>query len=198
MTEANAEKRQRQKLPLNLRVMSALTAIGMVMVSALGEYVGRSFGARWSDLYHNLWRITPSLSHLEMSNLSNVRQFETISQAVTVLYGMLVWSGSCIAISALWSIIAAPTIVFDDKPGLEKWRMVVLVISLVAVGAAITFFGLLPLRSDGFLIRGGVLDASPLWWMRAFALLSASAIGIMAVVYALVVLTKMQRRKKAS
>jgi hypothetical protein len=198
MTDGNVEKRPKQKLPLSLRVMSMLTIIGMIVVSGLGEYLGSTIGARWPDLYNYLWHITPSLSHLDLSSFDLEQRFRTMFQIVTMLYGMLAWSGLCVAISALWSMIAGPRVTFDDKPGLEKWRMVVFVIFLILGGAAVVFFGLLPLRSEGFLIRGGILDSAPLWWTRVSILVSACTIGVMAAVYMLTVLMKMRRRTRTA
>lgn len=188
-----------RKLPSNLRWMPALAIVGMFIVSSVSGPLSVSIEREWPNLSDHLWTVTPSLRHLQLVNANIDEQHRvTSSQIVTVLYGMYLWSGLCIVVSVVWSLMTVPKITFADGPGLEKWRIVGLLIFIVLLGVAAVFFGLYPLRSETFLVRGGLLNSAAFWWLRALLLIASCTVGVMLVIYSIATVMKMQRREVGS
>jgi hypothetical protein len=185
--------KQTKKLPKSLQLMSSVAIVGMITICVASGSLSVGIVREWPSFVDYLWNMTPSLRHLQMSDMSADEQLRLTAETVTVLYGMLLWGSLCVVTSTAWSLIAVPGVTFENKPGLEQWRIVALCGFMILMVMAIVFFGLYPLRSESFLMRGGLLHSATFWWVRAFLLISGCTVGTMCGLYAIVVVVKSRK-----
>jgi hypothetical protein len=201
MTDANQNRQSSIRLlPKGLKILICMAALGMLVISVASDTAGTVLATAYPGLYRHLSYATPSLRELRAqfegglsSEEANSTMTTPMAQAVTELYGIAIWGAVCIIAVAAWACIFAPRVTFANQPGTERSRVFGLGIFLLVLAGAMTFFGLYPFRSDGLLLRGGILDSSALWWPRTFSLTGACIIGIMVVIWALIILLKSKR-----
>lgn len=187
-----------RSLPRCLQYSILISAVGMLLIGVFSRPIASWLVSTIPELYRYLAELAPSVRQLHESlgsqspaiATSPDEQTAMLGQAVTVLYGMLSWGGGCVVALAGWSFARAPRTTIPNKTGTERRQKVILVFFFFALLCALAFFATYPLRSDGFLVRAGILRGSLLWWWKVFVLIAASNTGVLALVFCLAVILR--------